>query len=357
MNASAQCSTIYQLAEELHIPERKVIDFSTPVNPLGVSKKVKAEIRQHLKYLYRYPDDDSRRLRRKLGQYHSIDPETILCGNGTTELIYLIARAVKPHSALIPVPTSPVYERACRIHADTALFHFELRREHNFDLDPEEFVDTLKAALPTIAFLGNPNNPTGRLMDKKSVKKIADTARNCGCFFVVDESYSEFGAGDSMIDETSDNEYLIVLRSMSHYYALAGIRFGYGIFPSDQIERLKAVREPWAVNSIAQISAGAALKDRAYRKESVAVMRSEKAFLERNFRKLGIAFFPSDANFYLVETPLAADICRRLRSKGILICDCADMRGLRGSYLRIAVRSHRENAVLIRELTRIIKRE
>lgn len=345
---------IYQLAEELNIPERKILDFSASVNPLGVSKKVKAEVRKHLKYMHRYPDPDTKRLRRRLGQYHAVDPETILCGSGSTELIYLIAKALKPQRVLIPAPTSPEYERACRTSADAEVIYFDLRRENKFDLNPGEFIEAIKGKLPAIAFLCNPNNPTGRLTDKQAMKKIANAAKDHGCFLVVDEAYRDFSPGDSMVDETPVNPYLFVLKSMSHYYALAGVRFGYGFFPIQCIELLKAVRAPRMVNSLAQISAAAALKDKAYRKESSAFMHGEKEFLEKNFRKLGIDFFPSDANFYLLRIAAAAEICRHLRNKGILVRDCRDFRGLDSSYVRIAVKSHRENAILMRELTRII---
>jgi threonine-phosphate decarboxylase len=141
---------------------------------------------------------------------------------------------------------------------------------------------------------------------------------------------------------------------MTHFYALAGLRLGYGVFPVNLIERLQQCREPWTVNSLAQKAAAVSLKDKAYRKESMAVIRQEKVFLEKSFRKLGITFFPSDANFYLVKTAVAPEACRRLRSKGILVRDCSDFQGLDSSYMRIAVKSHRENTVLIKELTRIV---
>jgi threonine-phosphate decarboxylase len=108
------------------------------------------------------------------------------------------------------------------------------------------------------------------------------------------------------------------------------------------------------VNSLAQKAAAAALKDNVYRKESITVIRQEKAFLEKSFRKMGITFFPSDANFYLVKTAVVAEACRLLRSKGILVRDCSDFQGLDSSHMRIAVKSHRENTAFIRELTKIV---
>ena len=114
---------IYRLAEELKMQERKIMDFSASVNPLGVSKKIKTEMRRHLKYLHNYPDHEAKRLRKRLAQYHGIDPETILCGNGSTELIYLITRVLKPQKVLIPAPTFSEYERAIILQNTAPLTH------------------------------------------------------------------------------------------------------------------------------------------------------------------------------------------------------------------------------------------
>jgi threonine-phosphate decarboxylase len=348
---------IYRLADELKLPERRIIDFSAPVNPLGVSKKVKAEVRRHLKYLHRYPDPDAKRLRTRLGQYHGVDPETIVCGNGSTGLIHLIAKAFNPQKVLIPAATFSVYERACRINGAAEVIYFDSRSENNFNLDIEELIEAIQVKLPAMAFLCNPNDFTGRLLAKQVVKKIADAVRDIRCYLVVDEAYIDFSSGESMIAEVAGNPYLIVLRSMSHYYALAGIRFGYGVFPTHAIGRMEEYKTPYTVNSLAQCAVIAALKDKAYRKESAAVLQREKAFLEKSLRKLGITFSPSDANFYLLRTVASLEFCRHLRSKGILVRDCSDFAGLDSSYLRIAVKSHRENAFLIRELARIMARK
>jgi threonine-phosphate decarboxylase len=386
---------IYRLAEELKMQERKIMDFSASINPLGVSKKVKAEIRKHLKYLHNYPDTDTKRLRKRLAQYHGIDPETILCGNGSTELIYLIPQALKPKRVLIPVPTFSEYERACKASGELRVMSYELKRENNFDINPDEFIsvmrgisqntegrrqntvppthpspsrgegkgggETLDSGLWTLdsvdmAFLCNPNNPTGRLLRSGDVKKIAEKAKGLKCYLIVDEAFIDFCPEDTVINTVQNNPYLIVLRSMTNFYALSGLRIGYGVFPKHLIEILKGYKEPWTVNSLAQRAAVIALKDKVYRDETFRVMKEEKKFFEKGFRKLGIEFFPSDANFYLLKTSNANEIYQGLKKKGILVRDCSNFKGLDSTYIRVAVKSHRENTVLLKELTGVLQK-
>jgi threonine-phosphate decarboxylase len=401
---------IYRFAEELKIQERKVIDFSSSVNPLGVSKKVKAEIRKHLKYLNSYPDPEAKRLRKKLAQYHGIDPETILCGNGSTELIYLVVRTLKPQRILIPTPTFSEYERAILLQntpppphplpqgeGDSlkipspsrgegkgggesqrsgiwepgSIKYFMLDKENGFKIIPERFIEMMKnegslvsrhsepvgESLNTscdMAFLCNPNNPTGRLLKGEDIRKIADAAKEFKCYLIVDEAFIDFCADDSVIEDVGKNPYLIVLRSMTAFYALSGLRLGYGVFPQRLIDRLKAYKEPWTVNNLSQRAAVAAFKDKFYRSETLRLIKEEKRFLEKSFEKIGIEFFGSDVNFYLLKTSSAHEISRQLKTRGILVRDCANFRGLDSTYLRVAVKSHKENAILIKELTSIL---
>jgi threonine-phosphate decarboxylase len=359
--------TIYRLAAELKMQERGVIDFSASVNPLGVSKKVKADLRKHLKYLHHYPDPEAQRLRKRLAQYFAIDPETILCGSGSTELLYLMPKVLNPARVLIPAPTCPEYERACRMRSETRIAYFALKEEDGFHLDADRFIDALpeggnsELSIPdtsapcAIAFLCNPNNPTGRLLSRPEIVKIGDAARNKRCYLVVDEAFIDFCSDGSVIGEATGNPFLIVVRSMSHFYSLAGLRIGYGIFPQHLVRRLRAYREPWTVvNSLAQRAALTALKDKAYRKETMGLVTEEKRFIEKHLRKLGIAFFPSDTNYYLLKMHDACEISRALKKRGILVRECADFKGLGNSYLRIAVKSHRANAVLMKELAVIL---
>lgn len=357
---------IYRLAEELKIQERNVIDFSTTINPLRVSKKVKAEIRKSLKNIHNYPDHDARRLRKRLAQYHTIDMDNVICGNGSTELIYLMARTLRPQRVLIPAPTFSEYERAVyltgSIEKRAQIEYLFLKAENDFRIIPDEFNAVLQKGVKSsrsfdMAFLCNPNNPTSRLIKKEDVLKIAEEARKGKCYLVVDEALIDFCAEETVIKEVENNPYLIVLRSMESFYALPGLRFGYGIFPEHLIARLNEQREPWTVNSLSQRAAVIALKDKGYRKETVNVITAEKKFLEKSFKKLGIEFSISDTNFYLIRIDNADEICHQLKTKGILVRNCDNFHGLDSSYIRITVKSHRENTILIKALTSILHRK
>ncbi len=385
---------IYRLAEELKMQERTIIDFSASINPLGVSKKIKTELRKQLKYLHNYPDPDARRLRKRLAQHHGIDPEMILCGNGSTELIYLASRALKPKSVLIPAPTFSEYERAILIGQEPAtteqrgaqINYLSLREEDGFVIRPDEFIAAMRDRSqntenrtqipPTrpspsrgegkgggevlgsvdMAFLCNPNNPTGSLLKKDSVMQIAEAARDLKCILVVDEAFIDFCPEDSIIKEVENNPYLIVLRSMTKFYALSGLRLGYGVFPQHLIGRLKEYKEPWTVNNLAQRAGVAALKDKVYRNETFRLIKEEKRFFEKGFKKLGIEFFHSDANFYLLKISNASEIYKQLMKKGILVRLCSNFRGLDSRYIRVAVKSHKENTILLKELAEILQK-
>ncbi len=353
---------IYRLAEELNMPESKVIDFSASVNPLGVSEKVKAGIKKKLQNLHNYPDPDAKKLREKIAQYHHIEPETLLCGNGSTELIYLVPKALKPRNVVIMAPTFSEYKRACRTTScKLQVTSYKLQKENNFDINPDEFISSLVTCLPNrqarhlslsfdMVFLCNPNNPTGRLLKKEEVKKIADAAKELKCYLVVDEAFIDFHPEESVIKDVQNNPYLIVLRSMTKFYALSGLRVGYGVFSSRLINKLKEFKEPWTVNTLAQKAAMAALGENEYIGKTLRLIKSEKDFLEGSFRKIGIEFLPSDANFYLLKFNNANEIILSLLKKGILVRDCSNFKGLDGSYIRIAVRSRWENKILIKAL-------
>jgi threonine-phosphate decarboxylase len=357
---------IYEAAARTGIEEEKILDFSASINPLGVPGDAARLMRKTLARLDHYPEPYAEHLVGRIARSLGLGTESVICGNGSTELIYLVPRALRPRHVIIPGPTFRLYEKACRISGAQAVAGFPLKDAAAFDLPPTDFAYAIEemgsgpSKTPsshghscTMAFLCNPNNPTGRLVSRKDVLKIAEAAAKSGCYLVVDEAFIDFCPEESVSLEVAGNPYLIVLRSMTKFYALSGLRIGYGLFHPSVSPRIRAHKEPWTINSLAQAAAVAALDDEPYRRRSLEVMSREKLFLERGLTGLGIPFVPSRANYYLLRPRKARHMRLALEEKGILVRDCSNFTGLDETYLRVAVRSRRENAILLKEMAGI----
>lgn len=341
---------IYAASQRTGIPVEQIVDFSASINPLGIPEAAGKLINGNTARLMHYPEPYSEGLCGRIAARHGVDVNCVICGNGSTELIYLIPRALRPARVLITTPSFGEYERACR-NAGAEVVHCALDRESNFELHPDAFIEAMSAC--DMAFLCNPNNPTGRLVPKAGVLAIADAARKLGCLLVVDEAFIDFCPEESIIGEAARNPFLVVLRSMTKFYALAGLRIGYGVFHAETVVRVMEHKEPWTVNALAQTVGAAALEDRPFENASIAAMKSEKSRLEAGLAKIGIGFVPSRANYYLLKVDRSHDVAAALEKKGILVRDCASFAGLGGTYLRIAVRSRGENERLLTEMADI----
>jgi threonine-phosphate decarboxylase len=345
---------IYAASRRTGIPEEQILDFSASINPLGMPEGAARAIREGIGRLYHYPEPYSEELTSCVAGRLAVAPETVICGNGSTELIYLVPRALRPGRVLIPNPTFMEYERASILSGVSGVVAMWLRKEDQFDVLPGAFIDLMGGNEPCdMAFLCNPNNPTGRLVSREDIIKCADAARQQGCYLVVDEAFIDFCPEASVCAEVENNPYLIVLRSMTKFYALSGLRIGCAVLHPSLAERVRAYKEPWTVNSLAQKAGIAALGDIRYREATLRAMEEEKTFMEGALTRIGIPFVPSRANYYLIRPRGAQEVRVLLEGKGILVRDCSDFPGLDGTYLRIAVRSREENTRLLQEMAEI----
>ena len=347
---------IYSFIEKEGLDQRSVIDFSASINPLGTSTNVIREIKKNLRNLIHYPDIHITRLTNKIAETLGVSEKSIVCGNGSTELIYLVPGIMGFRKVLIPQPTFSDYERACMIaNPACAVIDYVLEHKNNFDITLENLMDKILDAKPDAVFLCNPNNPTGRLIKKTSLMEISEQAKKHKIYLIADESFIDFCPGESVADKVEGNPYLIVLKSMTKFYALAGLRLGYGIFPVHIAVMLKEHKEPWSVNTLAQTAGIAALDDNAYKERTMKIVNKQKRVLEKGLHSLGIDYVPSHANYYLLQTPGALNIAEQLARKGIMVRNCSNFKGLDHRYLRIAVKSQKENQILLKYMEECIE--
>lgn len=350
VDKSGHGGDIYSLADDLKVARRNIIDFSVSTNPLGVSNKVKAALRKNLKFLDRYPDTSCRSLKKLISLKSEIPVDNILIGNGSTELIYLIIRALKPTRVLLLAPTFSEYESALTMysHNECALLFLIQKSEEGFAINVKEYMEQMEGC--TMAFLCNPNSPTATFLEKNEVLKIANHAREIGCVLVVDEAFVDFLPEISIKNEVACNPYLIVLHSLTKFYALSGLRIGAMYFHNRFQEAFNAQKEPWSVNILAEVAGIAALKDKQYIRRTFEFLKLEKSYIEKKLKKLGIYYYPSKTNYYLLKDDRSPQFYEQLRQRGILVRDCSNYRGLSSEYLRIAVKGRKENAALFRNM-------
>ena len=341
---------IYYYSRKYGIPERDILDFSASINPLGPPESALKALAQAVPSLVNYPDPDCTALREALSARMGVDGGSIVFGNGSTELIYLLPRALAPKKVLVTAPGFSDYERAARL-AGCEVLYLTLREENRFEPD----MDALRGALEGIGlfFLCNPNNPTGALLKKDAVREITGIASGMGVTTCVDEAFMDFVPGESVVGEAAEQDGVAVLRNFTKFYAMPGLRLGYLVAGPGLAEKLRRAQEPWSVNTLAQAAAAAALSDAGFARASLRLMDAEREYLCRALSGLpGLEPFPASANFILVKLKgiASAELAEALARRGILVRDCGNFRGLDGEFVRVAVRTRSEDERLVEAL-------
>lgn len=334
---------------------RPPLDFSVNVSPLGVPDGVRRALEGAAVSADRYPDPLCRSLRAAIAEREGVDAERVLCGAGAADLIFRAVLARRPRLALLPAPSFTEYEAALRA-ADCRVAYFELRKENGFALDS----GILEAITPEtdMVFLCQPNNPTGRTVPRPLLLRVLDRCRSTGTLLVLDECFCGFlddPAAHSLVTELARGEDLLILRSFTKLYALAGVRLGYCLAGDPALpDAMAAAGPPWAVSSLAQAAGLAALEEDGYVRSVRALIRSERPRLAGRLAALGLRVIPGEANYLLFQC--AAPLLGPLGERGILLRRCGDYRGLDDSWYRAAVRTPGENDRLIRAMEEVLGR-
>lgn len=337
-----------------------IIDFSASINPLGFPKGTKKIIAQSIDMLKHYSEPDAYKLINSIAKNHKLSSENVIAGNGSIELIYLLVNALMIKRALIPVPTFTEYEQALKVN-NVEVEYLTLLEKESFRIDIEKMMKT--AAGVDLIFICNPNNPTGSLVAKDDLFKLAEYCKREKKYLVIDEAFIEFtnlGKAASLIKETQNNKYLIVLRSLTKIYSIPGLRLGYLAAHKYLAKRISSKQYPWNINTIAQQLGQQLIKEEKFVKATVDFISQERNFLVKGLSEFGsIKLFNSDANFILCKLLSAkCNDAKELRNKllthNILIRNCTDFRKISSKFFRIAVRTRDENKKLIKSLTKYL---
>lgn len=348
------------VAEYLHggdiYSQETELDYSANISPLGLPDGVRQAVMAGLDSFSVYPDSQCRKLIKALAVHHGVKEERIICGNGAADLIFQIIQAVKPKKALLTAPSFLEYEQALKA-AGTRIVTCVMKKEEGFQLDPERWISMLDSSI-NIAFLCNPNNPTGFALPKETVKKMAEACSRNRTVLVVDECFNEFlddPEASSVLESIEDYQGLFVLKAFTKLYAMAGFRLGYGITGSQElISAMEAVRQPWSVSGIAQEAGTAALKEKDYVSQVRLLVREEREYLKKGLSDLSFTVYDSKANYLFFWVPDDEDgensLYEKMKKRKILIRSCHNYEGLQRGYYRICVKDRKSNEKLLTAL-------
>ncbi|HEX9778988.1 MAG TPA: threonine-phosphate decarboxylase CobD [Geopsychrobacteraceae bacterium] len=337
-------------ADELGVARERIVDFSASINPFGPPDTVRQALLDALERVADYPEIDAQSLRRALARWQNLPEENLLPGSGSTELIYLLPRVLRPRRALIIEPAFSEYAPALQ-QAGCRIDRLTLQAATDFRFEPRQVLEALHADTELV-LLANPGNPTGVAVDPLQLRKLAAALGRCR--LLIDEAFVDFSVEHSLLAAVTEYPNLFVLRSLTKFYAIPGLRVGYLAGPSRELARLAAERQPWTLSNLAIAAAKACLDDSRYRQRTLEAIPRLREQLVQGLERLSVKVFPSHANYLLLRVPRdwpgAATLCARLREQGLLLRNCADFASLDDRYLRVAVRGAEENRRLLAAL-------
>jgi len=376
-----------EMARKADCDPSEIIDFSASMNPLGPPAWLRSVIARHVEELVHYPDPQCSLLVDATCRRHGVDASEVVCGNGTSDILAVLPRALGLARAIIPVPSYAEYERACRLE-ELAVERLPLLAEEGFSLDFQA-LDAALSSGPALVYLGQPNNPTGRTFEAARLRELA--ALHPSSIFIVDEAFADFTLGldrltSSRIPHTKNGEVrgesfppaaegplpcpsnIITLLSLTKFYAIPGLRLGLALAAPPLAARLRERLPPWTVNSLALAVGARALEDTEYAQRTLDETASLRASLFTRLLSLpGLTVFPGEANFLLcrLDRPghlgrsgkpglTAHDAFEHCLRERLAIRLCHTFPGLDERYFRVAVRGEEDNDRLARALAGLL---
>ena len=347
-------ANVDNMAKKFGKNENDIIDFSSNVNPHIISDLGKYVL-EGLEKSRSYPDINYTNLRNNISDYIKVDSELIIPGNGATEIIYLLMKSIKRRLAILN-PTFSEYGRGAKLN-NLEIIYFHLKEENNFSIDLDEIQKNMDKF--DSLFVCNPNNPNGKFKD---LNELLDLMIENDKLLIVDETFMEFVGEEekySLINKIEQTPNLFILKAVTKFFGMPGLRLGYGVTSNKQIiNNIYEYKEPWTINSFAENLSNYLFKDKEYINGSKDYYINERKFMLEELRKISrLKVYDTDTNFVLIK--LDDDEANSLKLElfekyNILIRDASNFIGLDKSYIRVAIKSHNDNKVLIESLRKIL---
>ena len=336
------------------IPKESIVGFGANVNPLGLSKKLQTEIANNLHIITAYPDRNYVSLRNAIGRYCNVNPDHIVVGNGSTELISLLIQHLHPKKALLLGPTYSEYERELAL-CGGEMVYYDLLPENEFQVQTEEFLSQLGNDIDLL-ILCNPNNPTSSAISVGTMKQIMAYCKEHNIFVMVDETYVEFAPDIEAVSSmpfVAEYDNLMIIRGVSKFFAAPGLRLGYGVTSNKAfMDVLHTHQNPWTLNSIGAFAGELMVQDSDYIARTRTLILSERERIYRELQEIpALHTFEPIANFFLVKIQqdgtTSAEVFDFLIKKGLMIRDCSSFTNLKGEYIRFCIMNPEDNTRLL----------
>jgi threonine-phosphate decarboxylase len=350
---SGHGGNIKQICDKYGINPDEIIDFSASINPLGCPDVVRKAVSEQFNDILHYPDSQCTDLRKTIAEKVPCNESNIIVGNGSNELFYLIPRALRPEKGVLLQPTFAEFNDAfCNSNIEVIEI---INDDKDFPVINTN-ISRLKSVKDCMVFLCNPNNPTGQLTRREDIIELVND--NPKRLIVIDEAFMDFVEDDekySVIRDAPLMDNLIVVRSLTKFYGFPGLRLGYLVANESIVNKLMRYKEPWTVNTIAQVAGMAAINDEAFATNTRQYVSGEKTFLYDGLKIIkDIHPFQPTVNFILVRIEdsgiTSSEIQNLLLKSNILIRDCSNFVGLDENYFRVAVKTREENRKLLSAL-------
>ncbi|WP_340608347.1 threonine-phosphate decarboxylase CobD [Xenorhabdus bharatensis] len=346
---------IIGISQQYGLSADAVIDFSANINPLGPPERVKTLIKNSLADIEKYPDVEYRYLHQAIAKAHQCDETKVIAGNGATELIYAIVRYLNPKLALLLTPGFAEYRRALQ-QIGTKIIDYSLTEETGFQPDLR-LLDMLTVIKPDCLFIATPNNPTGLMPDNQVIQALVEYCEKNEISLIVDESFIDFLPDNrGLIPQITATKHLYILRSMTKFFAIPGLRLGYLISGNiTAIAEMKNRREPWSINAFAAKVGEILFDEHDYIAATYQWLKSQQHYLWSQlsgFPELTVWSPSANFLFFRCEPP-KMDLWHALLKHQLLIRHCKNYAGLDNRYYRIAVRSEWENQRLIAAMQQV----